>query len=91
MFSRRRRYQTSQPRVAAYVCPGDKSCIPLSAAQAGIRIGYLTLVYLVEGAAVGKVLFLRFRPAAKHVIDGEQLQFRELIRVFFAISGSRGR
>lgn len=64
---------------------------PTNSPLPGIRRGYLTLIDLVEGAAVGEVLFLRFRPAAKHVINGEQLQFRELIGVFFAISGSRGR
>ncbi len=42
----------------------------------------LTLANLVEGAAVGEVRFLRFRPAAELLIDGEQLQFREFISIF---------
>jgi hypothetical protein len=35
------------------------------------------LVNLVENAAFGKVFLLRLGPAAKNVIDREQLDFRE--------------
>ena len=42
----------------------------------------LALADLVEGAAVREVLFLRFGPAAKNIIDSKQLQFREGVFVF---------
>lgn len=70
-------------RVAADALPGyapRKTVALLSVAQAGAR--ELTLANLVEGAAVGEVLFLRFRPAAELLIDGKQLQFREFVSIF---------
>ncbi len=70
-------------RVAADALPGLRTAQTvalLSVAQAGTR--ELTLANLVEGAAVGEVLFLRFRPAAELLIDGKQLQFRELVSIF---------
>ncbi len=70
-------------RVAADALPGLRTAQTialLSVAQAGTR--ELTLANLVEGAAVGEVLFLRFRPAAELLIDGKQLQFREFVSIF---------
>ena len=36
------------------------------------------LIDLVEDAAVGEVGLLRLLPAAEHLVDGEQLDLREL-------------
>jgi hypothetical protein len=38
-------------------------------------------VALVEGAAVGEVRFLSFRPATKRLVDREELQLGEVARI----------
>src|SRR5688572_18062762 len=47
----------------------ERACRPLLAVDA------------VEAAAVAEVLLLRLRPAAEHLVDGEQLDRGELRRV----------
>lgn len=42
----------------------------------------LTLADLIERSAIREVFFLRFRPAAELLINGEELQFRKRIFVF---------
>lgn len=70
-------------RVAADALPGLRTAQNYSPAKrSASRTRELTLANLVEGAAVGEVLFLRFRPAAELLIDGKQLQFRELVSIF---------
>ncbi len=72
-------------RVAADALPGLRTAQNYSPAKRSAsreQERELTLANLVEGAAVGEVLFLRFRPAAELLIDGKQLQFREFVSIF---------
>ena len=74
----------------------DKALVqPVHKVRRAIRHDYILkfifTVNLVKHPAIAEMGVHRLAPAAKHLLDGEGLDRRELRRIFFRISGLRGR